>query len=76
MIPEHRDTGKSERIRKEFDMALTTGTSRFFSQKIEAEICRPDGTRRRIQQTVFPIKTARGFRLGSITRDVTDLNDL
>ena len=41
-------------------------------QPIEAEIYRPDGGRRFIQQTVFPIKTDKGYRFGSVSRDVTE----
>jgi PAS domain S-box-containing protein len=73
IIPEHRDPGRVARIRNELETALKTGNSAFFSRRLEAEICRPDGTRRIVQQTVFPVTTGKGFRIGSITRDITDL---
>jgi PAS domain S-box-containing protein/putative nucleotidyltransferase with HDIG domain len=41
-------------------------------QPIDAEVYRPDGSRRFIQQTVFPIKTEKGYRFGSVSRDVTE----
>jgi PAS domain S-box-containing protein len=72
IVPEHRDPELLARIRNEIENALRDGVSSFFSRRLEAGICRPDGIRRRIQQTVFPIKTAKGFRIGSITRDITD----
>jgi PAS domain S-box-containing protein len=72
IIPEHRDPKRLARIRNEIENALRDGISTFFSRRLEAGICRPDGIRRTIQQTVFPIKTAKGFRIGSITRDITD----
>jgi PAS domain S-box-containing protein len=71
-IPEHRSSERIAGMKNETETALQTGTSPIFSRKMDAEICRPDGTRRKIQQTVFPIKTAKGFRIGSITRDITD----
>jgi hypothetical protein len=33
---------------------------------------RTDGQRRFIQQIIFPIRTAKGFRVGSISRDMTE----
>ncbi|MDP3563499.1 MAG: PAS domain S-box protein, partial [Methanoregula sp.] len=72
IIPEHRNPEQIAAIKKEIDTMFRTGKSPFFSSGMETEICRTDGTRRKIQQTVFPIKTAKGFRIGSIIRDITD----
>lgn len=33
---------------------------------------RQDGTRQFVQQVIFPIKTAKGYRIGSVTRDITE----
>jgi PAS domain S-box-containing protein len=73
MVAEHRTADILDRMKRELETASLTGSSVFFGRQIEACISRPDGTRRRVQQTVFPIRICRGFRLGSITRDITDL---
>ena len=43
-----------------------------FHQPHELEVYRPDGGRGFIQQTIFPIKTDKGYRFGSVSRDVTE----
>ena len=43
-----------------------------FHQPHELEVFRPDGGRGFIQQTIFPIKTDKGYRFGSVSRDVTE----
>jgi PAS domain S-box-containing protein len=52
--------------------ALRTGRSQIFNRTLDAEIILADGTRRYLRQTVFPIKTEKGFRLGGVARDITD----
>jgi len=51
---------------------MLSGQSEFFGRVNDAEIQTVYGERRFIQQTSFPIKTARGYRLGSVVRDITD----
>lgn len=70
--PGHRDPERILRFMTEMNTMLATGTCPLTTRRHDAEICRPDGTLRRVQQTVFPIKTARGFRIGSITLDITN----
>jgi PAS domain S-box-containing protein len=72
IVPEQRGHDRIERIRTIIDEEIQTGTSLFFSRSLEAEIIRRDGERRYIQQTAFPIRTANGFRIGSIIRDITE----
>jgi PAS domain S-box-containing protein len=72
MIPEHRSPERISRFRAAIADALRTGTSPFFSKPLDAEIIRRDGQRRFIQQITFPIPTSRGYRVGSMVRDVTD----
>ncbi|HWQ18424.1 MAG TPA: PAS domain S-box protein, partial [Methanotrichaceae archaeon] len=50
---------------------IRTGASPWANEMIEAEIKRPDGERRIIQEIGFPIKTDKGFMFGSICRDIT-----
>jgi PAS domain S-box-containing protein len=72
IIPEHRGPEQVARIRSIIDTAFATGQSTFFSGLMDAEIVRRDGEHRYIQQTGFPIRTAKGFRIGAIIRDITE----
>ncbi len=72
MVPEHRTPDRTKRIRTALDEALRTGQSEFFSHPIETEFLRRDGQRRIIQQIIFPIRTTKGFHIGSISRDITE----
>ncbi len=50
---------------------LQSGSSPYFFRAIESEIHRPDGQIRITEQTHFPIRTRRGFRLASVSSDIT-----
>ncbi len=41
--------------------------------QIEDEIQRPDGTRRMVRQNLFAIRTGKGYRIGSISYDITEI---
>ena len=69
--PERRQSGEADRIRSIISEALRTGESPYFYTVTDAEILRRDGERRTVRQTGFPIRTAKGFRIGAIIRDVT-----
>ena len=71
LVPANQGPGRIVMLAGELAAALRTGTSPFFSRRLESVVMRPDGTRRTVQQTVFPIRTAGGYRIGSITRDIT-----
>jgi PAS domain S-box-containing protein len=73
LLPEHElDESRREQIE--------TGVRQFFGgdpatwvrELHEQEIQRPDGTRRIVQSLTFPIKMAHGYRIGGISRDVTE----
>jgi len=51
---------------------LRTGQVPWSSQFLEVDIQRSDGMCRTMQSLVFPIKTDRGFIIGSISRDITE----
>ena len=72
IVPEQKGDDRVRRIRSRIDEELQTGISSSFSHPLEAEIIWRDGKRRYIQQIAFPIRTAKGFRIGSIVRDITD----
>jgi len=54
-----------------FKKALKTGKSPLFEKPIETVMITPSGSRIYIQQTIFPISTESGFRIGMLNRDVT-----
>jgi len=62
-----------ERTKIAIMKVLRTGQSPLFKRTLESEIIRPDGERRTIRQSTFPIKTDQGFRLGGVSQDITEL---
>ncbi|NMB77860.1 MAG: PAS domain S-box protein [Methanomicrobiales archaeon] len=74
LVSVNPDPGQGARLMGEMQALLASGTCPLVSRRVETEICRPDGARRKILQTFFPVRTARGFRVGSIIRDVTPAN--
>ncbi len=70
--PDEQADDEYERRKRAIQDALRTGESRLFNRPLDSQIMKPDGDRRFFQQTVFPIKTERGYRIGSVTRDVTE----
>ncbi len=72
LVPERRSRESINSIASQMKRALKGGTSRFFHSPIEMEIQRPDGTRRTIQQSHFPIATSRGILMGSVVQDITE----
>jgi two-component system sensor histidine kinase UhpB len=73
-VPGGRGKGSEvrERLESEITEFLRTGESSWDGRQVENEFRRPDGTRRFIQSVSFPIKTSKGFMIGSISRDVTE----
>ena len=71
-IPERRKPERLKFYKSALQNALATGKSPFFDHSLEATVIQPGGTRRHITQTVFPIATQSGFRIGSVTSDVTE----
>ena len=51
---------------------LRTGNSQMFGHPHEVNIVRPDGMIRSLYQWVFPVKTVKGYRIGSVTSDITE----
>ncbi|RPJ49064.1 MAG: PAS domain S-box protein, partial [Chloroflexi bacterium] len=72
VVPERRTPERYEQLKAMLLDALQTGQSPIFNRLVEGEMCRPDGRRIYIQQSVFPIKTEHGYRIGSMTLDVTE----
>jgi PAS domain S-box-containing protein len=71
-IPERRTPELYERLKSAGLEALRTGQAPFFQYVLEAEFCKPGGEHRYMEQVLFPIRTGQGYRMGVISRDVTD----
>ncbi len=61
-----------EQQKRFIQTALKTGDFNRLSAPFETEILRPDGKYVIVQQSLFPIKTSRGFRFGAVYRDITE----
>ncbi len=69
----HRSPLLREDIKYALQSALSTGHSGVLNTVREAPIQRPDGTRVITQTIAFSIPTDKGYRLGVILRDVTEV---
>ena len=65
--------GYRAQIGDRFRELLRSGQAPWLGQLMERTYVHPDGARRVVQGVVFPFRTRKGFMLGSISRDVTDL---
>jgi PAS domain S-box-containing protein len=72
MVAQRRTPERYEQLKAILENALKTGQSPVFSRMIEAELCHPDGRHVFIQQSIFPIKTEEGYRIGSMSLDITE----
>ncbi|HEY1407264.1 MAG TPA: ABC transporter substrate binding protein, partial [Spirochaetota bacterium] len=59
------------RYKTEIEEALRTGNALFLNRPLDVTLFNDSGEKRFVSQRVFPIKTDNGFRLGSITIDIT-----
>ncbi len=72
VVPERRTPERYEALKAITLEALRTGQSPIFNRLIEGELCRPDGQRVVIQQSIFLIKSSAGYRIGSMSLDITE----
>ncbi|MCK9580253.1 MAG: PAS domain S-box protein, partial [Methanoregula sp.] len=72
LVPEDQSHNRIEMATNALKSALRTRQSRFFNIPFEIAIIRPDGERRVIQPTLFPIETNRGIWIGSVIHDITE----
>ena len=71
LLPERKTQERKEAAKKGFLDFLKAGQTAGYSHPMEITIQRSDGERVFIQQTIFPIKSNFGYRLGTITHDVS-----
>jgi len=60
------------RVKEGVQKVLKTGQSDFLHRIMEAPFQFSDGSQRFIQQRLFSVSTEKGWRLGSISRDITE----
>ncbi len=60
------------RVKEGVQKVLETGRSDFLHRIMEAPFQFSDGSQRFIQQRLFAVSTEKGWRLGSISRDITE----
>jgi PAS domain S-box-containing protein len=72
VLDERRTPATYDRIKSKYLEALRTGNSSILNRIVEAPFRRTDGTVRIAEQWLFPITTAKGFRLSGISRDITE----
>jgi PAS domain S-box-containing protein len=61
-----------EKAKTSLKELMRMGKSNHVNRLIDTNFQHPDGTKRSIQTLVFPIRTNKGFMLGSISRDITE----
>lgn len=71
---QHQDAEHRRVIEQALRSALKTGVPVFTGPRV-ITATRPDGTRIITRQRIFPLKTDRGYRFGSISHDITEEMD-
>jgi len=72
-VPERRTPQNRERIKSMVLDALQTGRSALFERPIEGMLyTQPVKGKRFFHQTIFPVKTETGYRITSLTHDITE----
>ena len=73
MLPnERRSKTNLKTLRSSMTNVFRTGDAPWLNRLIDVQIQHQDESRRFIQQVAFPIRTVKGFMLGSIIRDITN----
>jgi PAS domain S-box-containing protein len=71
-VTENRTPERQAHLQAEMQQALFTGESPLFHHALEVILEKPDGERRFIQQTIFPVRSEAGLRIGSMASDITE----
>lgn len=73
MLPKERSAQTDVKtLHSSMTKVLKTGDAPWLNRLIDVQIQHQDKSRQYIQQVAFPIRTANGFMLGSIIRDITN----
>ncbi len=71
-LPKNQTPEVLEMIKTNMLEMIQTGQSPFFNRVNSAEFIRADGTRRIVEQIIFPVKKNNGYGIRSMARDVTE----
>jgi PAS domain S-box-containing protein len=71
-LPERKTPEFKNRLNFLFDMMLKTGTPPESANTTEIRIVKKNGVEAILQQTMFAIPSSKGFRIGSINRDISE----
>lgn len=69
---DHPKKPYTEQFKEDVKASLKKGKAPWLNRLMEIEILCRDGSKKTVQQLVFPVKTKSGFMAGSITRDITE----
>ena len=72
LLPQHKTPERHDYLKNAILAALRSEESSFFHHPVQAVIYPKDGMQRILEQTIFPVKSDQGIRIGSITRDITE----
>jgi len=70
-----QNPGFEQRLEARFRGVLRSGAANMLSRPLETSLVRADGVERRFRQYMFSIRTPRGFRIGSISHDITEARE-
>ncbi len=71
-LPEDRAKIPLERLRELVQLALVTGEAPWDRETTEVRILHQDGQARHVEQRAYLIRADGGYRIGSVTRDITE----
>lgn len=71
-LPERQTREYVERVKTNMFEMIRTGQSPLFNRINIAELIKTDGTRRIVEQIVFPVKKKNGYGIRSVARDITE----
>lgn len=73
LLPDERKSPAAyERLKSSYLDILRSGISPWQDRSLEAVFQRTDGSQRKVEQRLFPIRTGQGFSLGGVARDITE----
>ncbi len=72
LTPRQQTPARYEKIKGKLELFFKSGKMPWAESFREITVYQNDGGKQVFQQKIFPIKTEKGYMLGSITRDITD----
>jgi PAS domain S-box-containing protein len=72
LTAENKSPARYNALKQMVQTALKTGDGTWLNKTVEVEFQRADGAKRFTRQRIFAIRAGNGFRLASISHDITD----